>query len=123
MSETAASIIEAISGIRLGSVPHEDDIHSLISDALNRNGISFIHEARLGPGRRADFLVNRVAVEVKKGRPAPAALIRQLTGYLKHPEVDEIMVVCQRKVRLPEKIGGKPVYQISLDRLWGISLK
>ena len=122
MSDTAALIIKAISTIRLGSVPREEDIHSLISDALSRKGVAFIHEARLGAGRRADFLACRVAVEVKKGRPAPAALRKQLAGYLAHPEVDEMIVVCQRRVTLPAEICGKPVHQLSLDRLWGISL-
>ena len=122
MSDTASAIIEAISAIRLGYIPHEEDIHSLIADALSREGVDFIHEARLSPGRRADFLAGRVAVEVKKGRPSPAALKKQLAGYLECPEVEEMVVICQRRVPLPAQIAGKPVYQISLDRLWGISL-
>ena len=72
--------------------------------------------------RRIDFCCEGVGIEIKKGRPQPAALKKQIAGYLQSPLLNEILVITQRSVPLPETIGTKRVYQLSLDRLWGIAL-
>ena len=36
--------------------------------------------------------------------------------------LDALVVVMQRAVALPSEIGGKPVCQVSLNRLWGVAL-
>ncbi len=118
----AEKVIEAISSIRLTDIPEEYEIHKLVEYTFQNREINYIHEASLGRGRRVDFLVNRTAVEIKKGAPAPAALVKQLSGYLESEKVDEIVAVTRRRVKLPEKIAGKCVYALSLDRLWGVTL-
>ncbi len=116
-------IVDAVSRVRVTGAPQEADLHALIAEALAGAQIGFSHEARLGPRMRADFLAGRVAIEIKKGRPAPAALKKQIGGYLACPGVDEMLVITQRRISLPKTIGGKPVHQLALDRLWGIALK
>lgn len=115
-------MISALGEIRLKSVPDESDIHSLISEALTEAGISFIHEARISPRKRVDFLCGTIAIEVKKSKPVRAQLIKQITGYLECECVTELIVVTQRHISIPDKLLGKPVHQLSLDRLWGIAL-
>ena len=61
-------------------------------------------------------------IEVKKGRPVSAQLRAQLARYLESDALDAVIVVTQRVTRLPERIDGKPVYIISLNRLWGVAL-
>ena len=122
MQKDVDAIIGAISSVRITSVLPEYDIHKLVEQAFTDSGIDFVHEARLGKGRRADFLVNRTAVEVKKGAPAPSLVLKQIAGYLQSELVDDIVIVTRRKIRLPAQIGGKQVFMITLDRLWGISL-
>ncbi|MBR1558945.1 MAG: hypothetical protein IJ646_01755 [Clostridia bacterium] len=117
-----APIIEALSAVRTPAQPEEYDIHAQVAAALGAAGIPFIHEYRLAPRCRIDFLVGRVGIEVKKGRPASAELQRQLRRYLASDELDAVIVVAQRAMRLPATIAGKPVHLVSLDRLWGVAL-
>ena len=119
---TSEDIIRALRRVRVPAQPGEYDIHGAIAEALAAAEIAFIHEYPLGPRRRVDFLCGKIAIEVKKGRPQPAALIRQLTGYLESGAVDEIIVVTQKRVTIPETIRGKRVQAVSLNANWGLAL-
>ena len=119
---SAEKILKALEVLRMGRNIEEYDIHAAIAEALRKEGIAFIHEYRLKPRCRIDFLVGATAIEVKKNRPVPSALIKQISAYLESDELSDIIIVTQHSVRLPQKIHGKTVYQISLDRLWGVSL-
>ena len=116
------AIAAALSVIRTPAVPGEYDIHAEVAAALTAHGIAHTHEYRLAPRCRIDFLAGSVGIEIKKGRPAPSALREQLGRYLKSDALAAIIVVTQRAVALPDTIGGKPVVQISLNRLWGVAL-
>ena len=61
-------------------------------------------------------------MEVKKGRPTPSQLKRQIARYLESDALDALLVVAQQAVPLPAAIGGKPVELFSLNRLWGVAL-
>jgi len=115
-------LTDALSGIRTPAAPGEYDLHAEVALALQGAGISCEHEYRLAPRCRIDFLSGRIGIEVKKGRPAPADLRKQLTRYLESDVLDAVIVVVQHAVTLPNAIGGKPVVQLSLNRLWGIAL-
>ena len=117
-----ARIIDAIAAVRMPAQPEEYDIHAAVARALTEAGLEFEHEYRLGPRRRIDFRVGRIGIEVKKGRPVSAQLREQLARYLESDALDAVIVVTQRVTRLPERIDGKPVYIISLNRLWGVAL-
>lgn len=116
------AIVEALAGLRTPAQPGEYDIHSQIAGALTAAGLAFEHEYKLGPRCRIDFIVGRVGIEVKKGRPAASALSGQLRRYLASEELDAVVVVTQRALPLPGRIGGKPVVVVSLNRLWGVAL-
>ncbi len=63
-----------------------------------------------------------IGIEVKKGRPERRALLAQLARYLGHDALSCAIVVTQRAVALPERIAGKRVHLVSLNRLWGVAL-
>ena len=122
LSPAIRRICDALAAVRTPAQPEEYDIHAAIAVALQSAGLEFEHEHKLGPRRRIDFLVDRVGIEVKKGRPASSALAKQLRRYLESDDLDAVIVVTQRVTALPKTIGGKPVYLISLNRLWGVAL-
>lgn len=121
-SAQVEAIVEALSAVRMPAQPEEYDIHAQVASALGASGLSFEHEYRLGPRCRIDFVVGRVGIEVKKGRPATSDLTKQLRRYLASDALDAVVVVTQRVTRLPETILGKPVRIVSLNRLWGVAL-
>jgi len=115
-------VADALASVRVPAQPEEYDIHAAVAGALAGAGLDYIHEYRLGPRCRIDFAVGRVGIEVKKGRPATAQLVRQLRRYLESDALDGAIVVTQRATFLPDTICGKPVRQVSLNRLWGVAL-
>ena len=106
----------------MGRNMEEYDIHAEIASALQKAGIAYKHEYRLKPRCRLDFFVDGTAIEVKKGKPVPSLLMKQIVGYLESDELTDIVIVTQHSAKLPQTLHGKKVYQLSLDRLWGISL-
>ena len=122
LGQSIDRVIAALSAVRVPAQPEEYDIHAAIARALEDAGLPYEHEYRLGPRRRVDFRVGRVGIEVKKGRPASSRLAEQLRRYLASDELDAIIVVAQRVTALPGAIGGKPIYLVSLNRLWGVAL-
>jgi len=122
MNPQTKTIVCALSSIRVPAQPGEYDLHAEVSAALTRAGIEHTHEYKLAPRCRIDFLAGRVGIEIKKGRPVPSALREQLTRYLRSDELDAVVVVVQQAVSLPAAISGKPVEQVSLNRLWGVAL-
>ncbi len=115
-------VVAALATVRVPAQPEEYHIHAAVAEALAGAGLECAHEYRLGPRCRIDFAVGRVGIEVKKGRPAAARLVKQLGRYLESDALDGVIVVTQRAVPLPASIRGKPVRQISLNRLWGVAL-
>ena len=116
------AVVAALASVRMPAQPEEYDIHAAVAGALSAAGLDYEHEYKLGPRRRIDFRVGRVGIEVKKGRPASAALREQLGKYLQSDALDAVVVVAQRVTALPATIGGKPVRLVSLNRLWGVAL-
>lgn len=122
MENNAEIILKALSGLRLGRNIEEMDIHAAIAQSLDKEDIEYRHEYRLKPHCRLDFLVGSIAIEVKKGRPVPSSLVRQISNYLQDETLTGIIVVTQHSVKLPQSLFGKQIHQIALDRLWGVSL-
>ena len=116
-------ILTALSSIRVPAQPEEYEIHTEVARALEVAGLAYIHECKLRPPRcRIDFLCGGVGIEVKKGRPDAARLRAQLARYLEDERLSAAVAVLQRPCALPERIGGKPVRVIALNRLWGVAL-
>ena len=115
-------ILLALSAVRVPAQPEEYEIHNEIARALDDAGIEYIHECKLKPGRRIDFLCGAIGIEVKKGRPDGMRLRAQLARYLEDERLAAAIVVLQRPCALPERICGKPVRVVALNRLWGVAL-
>ena len=115
-------VVSAISRVRAPAMPGEYDLHAMIAAAFDGAEIPYEHEFRLAPRCRLDFMCAGVAVEVKKGRPKSAELLRQLTRYMEKPEVREMVVVVQKRVSLPDTVCGKKVRIVALNMLWGVAL-
>ena len=115
-------ILTALKTVRAPALPGEYDLHGMIADALAHSGIAFVHECPIAPRRRIDFLAGTIGIEVKKGRPDRRTLLAQITRYLESGRLSEIVVVMQRAVSLPERVLGRRVTVVSLNRLWGVAL-
>jgi len=117
------SVIEnALRVLLVPATPGEYDLHALISCALDNANLSYVHEAKIEKGCRADFMVGNICVEVKKSKPDKNTLLKQVTRYLSADAVHGILIVMQKSVPLPPVIMNKPVRVLSLDKLWGVSL-
>ena len=49
-------------------------------------------------------------------------LLDQLRRYAALPEVASLVVVTERTVDLPRRVGGKPCAVVALNRLWGVAI-
>ena len=117
-----ARVCAALRTLRLPPQRDEHVLHSLVADALAAAGIGFVHEAKLGPRCRADFLCGGVCVEIKRGAVDRARVRAQLLRYAAFPQVTSLVLLTERTVDLPETLGGKPVRALCLNRLWGIAI-
>lgn len=115
-------ILRALRALRVESAQGEFALQRAIAEALTQAAIPYIKEAPLFPRARIDFLCGTVGIEVKQKRPSPTALRAQVERYMGSERITALIVVAGRGVRLPERIGGKPVVVVCLDRLWGVAL-
>ena len=120
--EVLQTVLDALQQLRSPFACDEADIHRLVARRLADAGLPCVHEARLGPGCRIDFLVGNVGIEIKKGKPDAAALQRQLARYAACEDVEAIVLLTQRAVRVSATALGKPVRVIMLNQLWGVAL-
>lgn len=120
--EEMLRVERAIRVLRTGPGQNEMQLHAQVARALEEAGLQAAHEVNLGGGRRIDFLCGSVGVEVKRGKPARSALLRQLTRYARSDAIQGIVLVVERSAHLPVTVGGKPICVVSLNRQWGISL-
>ena len=115
-------VCAALRALRLPPQRDEAALHGLAAEALTACGIPFVHEARLAPRCRADFLCGGVCVEIKRGPVDRARVRAQLARYAALPEVTALVLLTERTVDLPRTLAGKPVRNLCLNRLWGIAL-
>ena len=97
-------------------------MHACIAGALTRAGIAYVHEAKIAPWCRVDFLLGDVGIEVKKGYVAAGALRAQATKYLASGALSALLIVTTKGANLPATLKGKPVRVFGLNRLWGVAL-
>ena len=115
-------VMNALRAIRSPRPQDEYDLHGLTAEALQEADISFIHEAPLAPRCRVDFLCGDVGIEIKRGRPDRDAVLRQLRRYADTGKVKALILLCEKSVTLPVRMGNVPIYQVSLFSLWGLAL-
>ena len=116
------TVLSALEELRSPFALYENDIHRMVEKRLEDAGIAFIHEAKIGPGCRIDYLAREIGIEIKKGKPDGKALTRQLIRYAECEPVRAFIVISQRTVPLPKSVLGKPVHGIVLNQLWGVAL-
>lgn len=115
-------VAQALERLRAPLQRGEYDLHRLVRETLEQAGLPTRHEVPLAPRCRIDLMCGDVGIEIKRGKPAPARLLPQLTRYCACPEVAGLLLVSERSVRLPATLCGKPVQNLCLNRLWGIAL-
>ncbi|MCL1963649.1 MAG: hypothetical protein FWF69_01125 [Firmicutes bacterium] len=115
-------VLAALSAIRSPRLTSEYDLHALVLEALDNARLPYRHEAPVAPRCRIDFLCGGVGVEVKRGRPSPTPLLKQLAAYALSDAISALVLVAERPPRLPSAIREKPLMVVSLQRLWGIAL-
>ena len=116
------TVLDALKELRSPFALYETDLHAMVDRRLTEAGLSFQHEAKIGPGCRIDYLVGDVGIEIKKGKPDASMLVRQLARYAACESIGALVVLTPRAVRLPAEVGGKPVHLIVLNHLWGVAL-
>jgi len=116
------TVLDALKELRSPFALYETDIHQMVAKRLTDSGLAFVHEAKLGPGCRIDYLVGNVGIEIKKGRPDANALKQQIARYAAFDSVGAVIVLTQRTVSLPKTVLEKPVHVIVLNQLWGVAL-
>ena len=114
--------IKALESLRVSLVGGEYDLHGLVGMALDEAGLCPMHEVIIAPRCRIDFMVGRVGIEIKMGKPARRALASQVARYLRCPELEALIVVVERCASLPGECMGKPIRVVGLNRLWGVAL-
>ena len=115
-------LTRALSVLRIPLTDSKYQLHELIAAALSSGGFVVQHEAVLGPRCRIDFLADGIGVEVKRGKPQKAALLKQCARYMSSPKVEALILVLDTSVSLPGELHGKPLIVFGLNRLWGVAL-
>ena len=116
------TVLSALEELRSPFAFTENDLHRMVEQRLTEAGIPFVHEARIGPGCRIDYLAGGVGIEIKNGRPDAKALARQLMRYAESADIHALVVVSPRRVSTPKTVLGKPVHVMILNQLWGVAL-
>jgi hypothetical protein len=97
-------------------VSTETKLQLSIAGWLEQGGIAFEREKRLAPGERIDFFITPgVGIEAKT-RCNKRRIYRQLQRYAAIDEVAALVLITGTAMGLPEEIGGKPVFYVSLGR-------
>ena len=122
MNPTIKTIINALNTIKISNKLNETQIHNEIKKVLQNHSIKFIHEYKIYTGKRFDFWVNGIVLEVKKQKPTKINLLNQLNRYTKVPGVKAIIVVLEKNINIPKEINSKPIIIKSLNENWGITV-
>ncbi len=115
-------LTRTLSSLRIPLTESEYQLHDCIAAALCSGGFVIRHEEKLGPRCRIDFWVDGIGIEVKRGKPQKAALIRQCSRYLASDRLEALILVLDTSVSLPRELEGKPLITFGLNKLWGIAL-
>lgn len=119
---TAEIILQAISRIRAPKTQDEYDLHGMVAQALQEAELPFQHEAPLASRCRIDFLCGRIGIEIKRGKMNIEAVKRQLNRYAASGKVDALILIAEKVRGAPAYAEKIPVYPVSLNKLWGISI-
>jgi hypothetical protein len=92
----------------------ERELQDGIAQAFDKADIVYAREAILSKRDRPDFLVEKIAIEVKI-KAATSALLRQVMRYTEHDLTDIVVVTTPRFAALvPSRMGGKAIHVVGL---------
>lgn len=113
---TAQEIIRLLSLTRF-PLSNEKMLQAAIEEEFDDHGVEHSREHRLSASDIPDFMVGRIAIEVKiKG--SKRAIYGQVKRYVEHAEVDELILVTNVPMGMPATINGKPIHVFNLARAW-----
>lgn len=122
-ADSLAEILHALRGIRAPIQQGEYDLHDLVRASLAEAEIPCAHEVPLAPRCRIDLLCpGGIGIEIKHGQPDRKRIVMQLTRYAACGQISSLILVTERTVAVPNRIHGKPISCVCLNRLWGIAL-
>jgi hypothetical protein len=128
IEELLGAVTAACGRLRCELAASEYEIHAAVARELEAEGVTAVHEYRLGGKRRVDFFCpgaggRGVAVEIKKGKVWSRELAAQVERYAADGRVGAVVMVIERNVYdPPAEAAGKPVRYVSLSKAWGIAL-
>ena len=100
---------------------NEKALQQAIEDALIKEKIAYSREFKLDAKNIPDFVLETkegvIAIEVKL-KANKKAIYRQLERYAGFKGVEQLILVTNTAMGLPETINGKPIYFFSLGKLW-----
>ncbi len=111
-----------LQALRLPIQTDEHELHRTVQEFLTSRGITYEHECTIAPHCRIDFLIGTIGLEIKRGYPQKASVMNQLSRYAACTQISGLILMSEHTLRLPAFLNGKPLYQLSLARLWGIAL-
>jgi hypothetical protein len=115
LGEGMDEILKVLRGFRF-SLTDEKTLQSEIAIELAKAGLQFKREVLLGPGDIVDFMVGRVAIEVKiKGQKR--AIYRQCERYCKH-YIAALILATNTPMGMPKQILGKDIWVVNLGKAW-----
>jgi hypothetical protein len=110
-------IYETLSSYRL-SLNTESELQEEIESVFKKNNIVYKREYILDLRNRIDFLCEGVGVEIKINKARRVDIYRQLERYSKFDCIEQLLLVTNRSLGMPEQISGKNVYVLNLGRAW-----
>lgn len=124
MDEFTASLSSALRIELTHRVPtYEHEVQDTVQASLVRLEVPWVREAKIGKKFRIDFKVERIGIEIKKGRPASKSIASQVERYLRTGELDGVIVICERRpLETPSNLAGLPVRWISIGSLRGVTI-
>ena len=122
-TERIERIVRALKALRIPLIENEYTLHDMIAAVLQDGGFCVCHEVRLAPRCRIDLVCpGGVGIEIKRGQPDRKRIVMQLTRYAACGQISSLILVTERTVAVPNRIHGKPISCVCLNRLWGIAL-
>lgn len=111
-------LISALNKVRFDPT-RESVMQEQIKAALASAGFNFEKEFTFNPQSRIDFfhIESGTGIEVKISG-SPKAIYRQCKKYLDLPEVNQLLLLTNKAMGMPETISGKKIRVLNTGRAW-----
>lgn len=111
---TGTQISAALKGFKY-RVQNEADLQLAVARALDQSGMNYTEQVEIGAGKRIDFVLGTVGVELKT-KGGLGEVTRQLFGYAQEACLTELVLVTTlaRHRNMPATMAGKPLTVVYL---------